>query len=226
MKKRTIFCSKKYSPTKKLILALFVIGAGVVVTLSMNWVYQKIQLGLGAEVAQVTIAFYVPVLVVMIAAGVGLGFLGDWAIRQRKSIFHDPEEGSFVAALIRLLGYEMIDLEEVEPQPIPDIRQLPIFEDDAEEVHRPKRRGRKPVFPLEAWLPIAAKWENRDPICDAFTLEDLIREKLGKNSDGSPIVSAQSYYSTWRGRAMKELARREKAKKVARQSDPDKPGNQ
>jgi hypothetical protein len=163
---------------------------------------------------------------VMIAAGVGLGILGDWAIRQRKSIFHDPEEGSFVAALIRLLGYEMIDLEEVEPQPIPDISLLPIVEDDAEEVHRPKRRGRKPVFPLEAWLPIAAKWENRDPICDAFTLEDLIRERLGKNSDGSPIVSAQSYYSTWRGRAMKELARRDKAKKSARQSTQDKPGNQ
>ena len=226
MKKRTIFCSKKYSPTKKLILALFVIVAGVVVTLSMNWVYQKIQLGLGAEVAQVTIAFYVPILMVMIAAGVGLGILGDWVIRQRKFIFHDPAEGSFVAALIRWLGYEMVDLEEVEPQPIPDIRQLPIVEDDAEEVHRPKRRGRKPVFPLEAWLPIAAKWENRDPICDAFTLEDLIRDSLGKNSDGSPIVSAQSYYSTWRGRAMKELARREKAKKVARQSTADKPRNQ
>ncbi|MBN1451257.1 MAG: hypothetical protein JW963_09600 [Anaerolineales bacterium] len=180
MKKRTVVRSKIFSSTKTFILALCLISAGVGETLSMAWVYQKIQLGLGAEVAQVTMAFYVPILVMMITAGVGLGILGDWVIRQRKFIFHDPAEGSFVMALIRFLCYEMIDLEEVEPQPIPDIRQFPIFEDDAEEIHRPKRRGRKQVFPLEAWLPIAAKWENRDPICDAFTLEDLIRDSLGK----------------------------------------------
>jgi len=136
---------------------------------------------------------------VMIAAGVGIGILGDWVIRQRKSIFHDPKEGSFVAALIRWLDYEMIDLEEVKSQSIPDIRQFAIFEEDAEEGLRPKRRGRKPVFPLEAWLSIAAKWENRDPICDAFTLEDLIRDSLGKNSDGSPIVSTQSYSAPGEG---------------------------
>ena len=222
MKKHTIVRSETVSSTKTVILVLSMLSASVVLTLSMAWIYQKVQLGLGAEVAQVTMAFYVPVLAMMIAAGMGLGFLGDWAIRQRRFIFQDPQEGSFAAVCVGLLGYELIDLEEVEPDYISDISLLPIFEDGAEEVHRPRRRGRKPVFPLEAWLPIAAKWENRDPICDAFTLDDLIRDSLGKNSDGSPIVSAQSYYSTWRERAMKELARREKARKAARQSDPDK----
>lgn len=68
------------------------------------------------------------------------------------------------------------------------------------------------MFPLEAWLPIAAIWENRDPIRDAFTLDDLIKEHLGENPNGSPIISKQVYYSTWRDLALEELDRRRKAK--------------
>ena len=79
----------------------------------------------------------------------------------------------------------------------------------------PTRRGRKPTFPLKRWLPIAVQWENRDPIRDAFTLGELISEHLGTNSDGSPIVSEQTYYSTWRPRAIAELRRLAKSKKPA-----------
>ena len=160
---------------------------------------------LGVEAAQVTIALQVFVLLVMTAVGIGLGYLVDWAIRRRRSIFHSPPEGGCAEALVRLWGYEMTCQEEVEYTMIPEINLFPTFDEVLNMVNRPKRRGRKPTFPLEAWLPIAAKWENRDPIRDAFTLEDLIRESLGENSDGSPIVSAQSYYSTWRERALDEL---------------------
>ena len=218
MKNCTIFRSKKCGPAKKVVFAVFLTGAGVVVTLSAAWAYQKIQLSLGMETAQVTLAIHASELLIMTTFGTGLGILVDWAIRRRKFIFHTLKEGSFVDALVRLWGYEMIYLDEVESQIVPEINLLPAFDEAVDMVHRPKRRGRKPTFPLEAWLPIAAKWENRDPMVDAFTLEDLIRDRLGKNLDGSPIVSTQSYYSTWRGRAMKELARREKAKKAARQS--------
>jgi hypothetical protein len=76
----------------------------------------------------------------------------------------------------------------------------------------PTRRGRKPTFPLERWIPIALKWENRDPIRDAFTLGELIAEHLGTNSDGSPIVSEQTYYSVWRQRAINEIRQRAKSK--------------
>ena len=86
----------------------------------------------------------------------------------------------------------------------------------------PARRGRKPTFPLERWIPIAMKWENRDPIRDAFTLGELIAELLGTNSDGSPIVSEQTYYSVWRQRAMDEIRRRAKAKRSARIQEPEK----
>ena len=223
MRNCTIFRSKRYGPTKKVTLAVFLTGAGVVVTLSAAWAYQNIQRGLGVEAAQVTLAFHVSELLMMTTVGAGLGILVDWAIRRRRFIFYAPKEGTCVEALVRLWGYEMTCQEEVENNIIPEINLFPVFDEVVDMLHRPKRRGRKPTFPLEAWLPIAATWENRDPIRDAFTLEDLIRDSLGKNSDGSPIVSTQSYYSTWRGRAMKELARREKAKKAARQSTPAKP---
>jgi len=110
--------------------------------------------------------------------------------------------------------------EEVDENFFPEINLFPTFDEVLTIINRPKRRGRKPTFPLEAWLPIAAKWENRDPIRDAFTLEDLIRESLGENSDGSPVVSAQSYYSTWRERAMEELQRRAEAKQASNRSNP------
>lgn len=222
MKNCTIFRSKRYGPTKKVALVVCLTGAGVVVTLSAAWAFQNIHRGLGIEAAQVTLAFHVSELLMMTTVGAGLGLLVDWAIRRRRFIFHTPKEGTCVEALLRLWGYEITCQEEVENTIIPEINQLPVLDEVVDLVHRPKRRGRKPTFPLEAWLPIAAKWENRDPICDAFTLEDLIRDSLGKNLDGSPIVSTQSYYSTWRGRAMKELARREKAKKAAMQSSQEK----
>jgi hypothetical protein len=56
--------------------------------------------------------------------------------------------------------------------------------------------------------------ETRDPIRDAFTLGELISQFLGTNEDGSPIMSEQSYYKTWRPRALAELERRVQAKKA------------
>jgi len=203
------------------VLFLILFGAAVVVSLPIAWAYEKVNLGVGTEAAQVTIAFQVFVSLVLATVSIGLGYLIDWAIRRRKSIFRVPHEGSCADALVRLWGYEMNCVEEVDENFFPEINLFPTFDQVLNMVNRPKRRGRKPTFPLEAWLPIAAKWENRDPIRDAFTLEDLIRESLGENPDGSPIVSAQSYYSTWRNRAIEELQRRAEAKQAARQSDLD-----
>ena len=222
MKKCTIFRSKRYGSTKKVVLALSLTDAAVIVTLPVAWAYEKINLGIGVEAAQVTIAFQVFFLLVLTAVGMGLGYLIDWAIRRRKSVFRLPHEGSCAEALVRLWGYEMTCQEEDEYTMIPEINLLPTFDEVLDMINRPKRRGRKPTFPLEAWLPIAAKWENRDPMRDAFTLEDLIRESLGENSDGSPVVSAQSYYSTWRERALEELKRQAEAKQAASQSNQDR----
>ena len=129
MKKCTVFRSKKYGPTKKVVLAFSLTGAAVVVTLPVAWAYEKIQLGLGMEAAQVTLAFQVFVLLVLTTAGAGLGYLVDWAIRRRRSVFRSPHEGSCAEALIRLWGYEMNCQEEVDNNIIPEINLFPTIDE-------------------------------------------------------------------------------------------------
>jgi hypothetical protein len=118
--------------------------------------------------------------------------------------------------ILYLWGFELKceAIAEIPPLPPPPI-SIPEMEEIMVAPHKPRRRGRKPTFPLERWLPIAAQWENRDPIRDAFTLGELIAEHLGTNSDGTPIVSEQAYYTTWRPRAIPELQRRASAKQKA-----------
>ena len=207
---------KRYGTIQKVVLVLSLASAAVVVTVPVFWVYEKIYLGVGMEVAQVTAVFQVFVLLVMTAVGVGLGHLVDWAIRQRRSIFRSPPEGGCAEILMRLWGYELTCREDGLESFLFESSKYPALEETFDLPNRPRRRGRKPTFPLEAWLPIAAKWENRDPIRDAFTLEDLIRESLGEHPDGSPIVSAQSYYNTWRERALEELHHRAMVRQVDR----------
>ncbi len=123
---------------------------------------------------------------------------------------------------MNLWGYELNVLEEVKTE----IEKVPMPGPGGMEpfvlLDLPTRRGRKPTFPLERWLPIAAQWENRDPIRDAFTLGELISEHLGTNLDGSPIVSEQTYYSVWRQRAIDEIRRRAKTKKSGTQREVEK----
>lgn len=214
----TIFRSKRYGPIQKVALALSLVGAGAVVIFPVAWAYQNIRLGAGVEAAQVTVAQGVFSTLVLTATSAGVAYLVDWSIRRRRFIFQEPRKGSYAEAIIHLWGYEIICQEEVPSEPTAELEPLPAVDTSQNIITRPQRRGRKPTFPLEAWLPIVAKWENRDPIWDAFTLEDLIRESLGENEDGSPIVSKQAYYSTWRERGLEELQRRAKAKQAAAES--------
>lgn len=215
MKLLTLIKAKKYGSPKKMILLAMLMIALVGIFLQITWSYHSLETGLGAAVAQIVIVYHVVLLMILVAAGIGLGHWIDQMIRQKKSIFHNPQRGSWSEAFMNLWGYEL--KEEMEKPrsradlPIPD----PSLIDPFDLFNMPARRGRKPTFPLERWIPIAMKWENRDPIRDAFTLGELIAEHLGTNSDGSPIVSEQTYYSVWRQRAMDEIRRRAKAKKTA-----------
>lgn len=219
MKLLTPIRAKKYgSPKKVFLIALLKIAlAGIF--LHIAWSYRSLETGLGTAVAQVAIMYHVVLLLILVAAGIGLGLWIDRMIRLRSSIFHDPPKGSWTEAFMNLWGHELKEKDTVQPQPIPlepqMIEPIDLF-------NMPARRGRKPTFPLERWIPIAMKWENRDPIRDAFTLGELIAEHLGTNSDGSPIVSEQTYYSVWRQRAMDEIRRRAKAKRSARIQEPEK----
>lgn len=195
-----------------MILLILLMLAAVIVFLDVAWSYQNFELEMGTRLAEAAITYHVVLLLGMVAVGVGLGHWVDRLICQGRSIFRSPAKGSWAEALMNLWGYE---LRSDESSRSIDLMANP----DSEVVESmvlldlPTRRGRKPTFPLERWLPIAVQWENRDPIRDAFTLGELIAEHLGTNSDGSPIVSEQTYYSTWRPRAIEELRRRAQSKK-------------
>jgi hypothetical protein len=208
MKIFSFLISRRHSVIKKMILASFLVIALVVVILDIKWFYKNFENDLGRGMAQTVIAYHVVVLLAMTITGIILGRRIDQAISQGISIFHSPKKGGWTEAIMNIWGYELDEKDEI-------IRDDPGTKNNESFVllDLPTRRGRKPTFPLERWLPIAAQWENRDPIRDAFTLGELISEHLGTNPDGSPIVSEQTYYSVWRSRAIAEIRRRTKSRK-------------
>lgn len=219
MKLLSLIKAKKYGSPKKMILLALLKFSLVGIFLQITWSYHSLESGLGAAMAQVAIMYHVVLLMILVVAGIGLGHWIDQLICLKRSIFHHPQKGSWTEAFMNLWGYE---LKEKQALPTETIAPEPQMIEPFDLFNMPARRGRKPTFPLERWIPIAMKWENRDPIRDAFTLGELIAEHLGTNSDGSPIVSEQTYYSVWRQRAMDEIRRRAKAKKSARIQEPEK----
>lgn len=219
MKLLSLIRAKKYGSPKKMILLALLKIALVGLFLQITWSYHNLASGLGVAVAQVAIMYHVVLLMILVVAGIGLGHWIDQLIRLKRSIFHHPQKGSWTEAFMNLWGYELKEKESAQTQTRPTEPQII---EPFDLFNMPARRGRKPTFPLERWIPIAMKWENRDPIRDAFTLGELIAEHLGTNSDGSPIVSEQTYYSVWRQRAMDEIRRRAKAKRSARIQEHEK----
>jgi len=209
MKLLSLIRAKKYGSPKKMILLALLKIALVGLFLQITWSYHNLASGLGAAVAQVAIMYHVVLLMILVVAGIGLGHWIDQLIRLKRSIFHHPQKGSWTEAFMNLWGYELKEKESAQTQTSPPEPQII---EPFDLFNMPTRRGRKPTFPLERWIPIAMKWENRDPIRDAFTLGELIAEHLGTNSDGSPIVSEQTYYSVWRQRAIDEIRRRVKSR--------------
>jgi len=221
MKISTLFRAKKYGSLNKIFLLVLLKITIVAVFLNVTWSYHIFESELGTRLAQAAIAYHIVLLLGMSSVGIGLGHWVDRMIRQKLSVFRSPQKGSWTEAFMNLWGYELKSKEETAPE----IDTIPIPEPSMIEpfvlLDLPTRRGRKPTFTLERWLPIALKWENRDPVRDAFTLGKLISEHLGTNSDGSPIVSEQTYYSVWRKRAIDEIRRRAKSRKssVVRESE-------
>lgn len=185
-------------------LSFFILALAFLILKFTFWFYENYKKGLGDSLAHVAMAYHAILLSGMVLLGLGLGMGVEWLILQRKFIFRDPQPDGLAEWIILLWGMEVPPLNK-EPEALPESEMIELHY-----LNRPTRRGRKPTFTLERWLPIAAKWENRDPMRDAFTLAELIAEHLGTNPDGSPIVSEQTYYSLWRARAIAELKRRTK----------------
>ena len=213
MKISALFRARKYGSLNKIILLVLLMIASVVVFLEVAWSYHTFESVLGTSLAQAVIAYHVVLLLGMSTIGIVLGHWVDRMICQKRSIFRSPQKGSWTEAFMNLWGHELKSIEETDQGINAISKPEPSMIDPFELLDLPTRRGRKPTFTLERWLPIALKWENRDPMRDAFTLGELISEHLGTNSDGSPIVSEQTYYSVWRKRAIDEIRRRAKSRK-------------
>ena len=197
--------SRKHTTIKIMLLLVFHGSAFMIVFLDVRWFYRSFESNLERPLAQAAIAYHILLLAGLALTGIWLGHWVDRMIREKKSIFHRVEKGSWAEIILNLWGYVLNAEEKKQEVPADPLVLLDL----------PTRRGRKPVFTLDRWLPIAAQWENRDPIRDGFTLADLIADHLDTNADGSPIVSEQTYYNTWRPRAIAELRRRAQSKKPA-----------
>ena len=200
-------------PQQNFLLAKIFLTGIVLILVPLLWISNQLSLVLGPNGAQAVLVLGFIIIFLLIGLGTGLWYLVDHAIAQRKSVFNTDTPGKFASFLMLIMGYELVDDEET----LSAEEYGTNLGKPAGKVMRKKSRpGRKPTFPLERWLPIAQKWESRDPLVDAFTLGELISEHLGTNADGSPAMTEQSYYNLWRDLALAELERREIQKKAQR----------
>ena len=216
METYTVLRSPKYGVTQKLWLILALIITGLLSIIPFFWLYQKVKFRFGIEAAEIGLTLEVVFLLAWTVLGIFAGYKTDWMIREQKSIFNASQKNKGAEILMRIWGYEKLyeevsESENIETATDPDLDMD--YEEVINLVNQPNRRGRTPDFVLEDWLPVAIRWESREPGVDAYTLADVISEKLGTHPDGSPAMSEQSYYRTWRKRALNELERRAKLKK-------------
>jgi hypothetical protein len=95
MKPCNIIRSQSYGGIQKGLLYTSFIRTGVVVSHLMAWFYDKIQLGIGTEVAQVGLATGVVVMLLTITSGVKIGRSVDRVILRQESIFSTPVKESW-----------------------------------------------------------------------------------------------------------------------------------
>ena len=214
METYTVLRSPKYGITQKLWLILALIITGLLSLIPFFWLYQKVKLTFGIGAAEIGLTLGVVFLLAWIALGIFVGVKTDRMIREQKSVFNTSQKNKGADVLMRIWGYEKLYKEASDPENIETTADLDMdYEEVMSLVNQPNRRGRTPEFVLEDWLPVAIRWESREPGVDAYTLADVISEKLGTHPDGSPAMSEQSYYRTWRKRALKELESRAILKK-------------
>ena len=203
---------KEYGHTKKWVLYGLISLSSLWTGYALFWFYGKLYRAAGVEIAQAVLALGFVFVFFLIVIGFRLGHQIDRIIQQERLPLHTIASAQWLPFLIRLWRYERKypDKDEATPANEAEKHSATETEDALPSPPRKRRRGRTPLFTVDRWVPIALKWENRDPLWDNFSLSDLICEYLGVNADGSPVMSEQSYYKKWRDLALKEAARMEK----------------
>jgi hypothetical protein len=215
METYTVKRSPKYGVTQKFWLVLALIITGMLSLISFFWLYQKVKFRFGIEAAEISLTVGVIFLLAWTTLGIFAGSKIDGMIQEQKSIFNASQNNKGAEILMHIWGYEKIYKKVSEPGVIEidtDFDFDMSYEEMMSVVNQPNRRGRPPEFGLKDWIRVAIIWESRDTTVNVLTLPEVISEVLGTNSDGSPAMSEQSYYRTWRPRAKKELERLAKLK--------------
>ncbi|MBT7325087.1 MAG: hypothetical protein HN855_08015 [Anaerolineae bacterium] len=197
-----------YTREQKRWLYILLLGSGIIMLSPLYWINQEVQSSFGRGASEAVLTYHLVLLFFLITVGFSIALGVDLMIRHRVLIFGGTKPGKRAKRIRYLWGYgEVVDvIEEAQDLRPPVKDQLKIIKS-----RKTKRKGRTPTFPIERWIPIVEKWENRDPLHDIFSLEDLIGQYLGTNPDGSPILSKQSYYG-WRDKVFEEYAKEDEKK--------------
>lgn len=175
-----------------LLFVLLVSTTGVLS--SVAWIYHRVHNSLGLAIAEVVVAALVIVILTLVIVGFRAGFGARQVFRALWGYIGLPAE---------------LEQKTTDPQPqSEEILDVPALLDG------PPKRGRPAMHSIDEWIPVVSAWENRDRWRNTLTLSEFLAERFGRNADGSPLMSANSYYD-WKKRVRKELREREARKKKA-----------
>jgi hypothetical protein len=198
-------------PAGKFVLYGGLIVSGAMLIISILWIYSRVHSSLGLEVAEVAVAFMSILILLLMGVGVRAGLRLDQLIRAG-----DVEEcviyQSFtpIRNLVLWLGYQ-------EKQPEAQAQTQPVSqntEDLLALMEKPRKRGRAPTYPLDKWTRVVVAWEKRDRVRNPITLNEFLCEHFGRQADGSPGMSENSFYDN-RKRVLAELKRQAAEKKFS-----------
>lgn len=190
-------------------LIIFMVIGGIIIYSAVAWIYEQIRISIGLEFAKVTVSFVVILIFILISEGFGFGF------RVYRAIKNQDDNTVWIAQWIRELrickylfpdfpvNNELVNNEQNSQHQVPSTQDI---------ITRPRRSGRIPMFSIEEWTEAVLDWDNRDTWRKPMKLSEFLAIKFGRNADGSPIVSDNTFYE-WRKRVLKELHKQEQKQK-------------
>jgi hypothetical protein len=191
-------------PACKYALYGSLIVSGAMLITSILWIYSRVHHSLGLEVAEVAMAFMSILILVLIGVGVRTGSQLDQLIREGQvedCVIY--QSFTLVRKIVIWLGYQ-------EKQPEKEVPTPPNAQNAADLLalmEKPRKRGgRHPTHPLDKWTRVVVAWEKHDHDRYPINLNEFLCEHFGRNADGSPGMSENSFYAN-KKRVLAELQR-------------------
>ncbi len=186
-------------PKLRRLLLFALLTGGAAVCASVFWIFQRIDLSLGDDLAEAAIALVSVLVFALILVGMRAGLSVDRFVRQRKlDKYRVYRTSSQVQYLCAMLGYQAV--------PPPEAAKPPRHEDLLALIGKPKHRGRPPTYSIDRWKKVVVAWESRDPVRNPLTLSEFLVEQFGTHADGSPLMSENTFYD-YRKKVIEELRR-------------------